>query len=145
MLAGLFSFLAGCKSPAVKTEGKFKVGQIWKYQNREGEDSSTCTILKIEKYEKCADTIIHVRIDGVNIFSSQSPTGYTHMIQHLPCSEKSISKSVTTIVGTSKALPDFLNGYNSWKNAWDSGKGGYFTVDLKEVVDVVDKGMKEQK
>ena len=66
---------------------KFKVGQVWKYNNRLGEDSSTLTILKIEKYEK-GDTIIHIRVDGVKIYSPQAATGYSDFIGHLPFSEK---------------------------------------------------------
>ena len=34
-----------------KTSDKFQAGQVWKYDTRPGEDSSTLTILKVEKYE----------------------------------------------------------------------------------------------
>ena len=93
---------------------KFKVRQVWKYANRNGEDSSTLTILKIEKYEK-GDTIIHIRVDNVKINSPQSATGYTNFIGHLPYSEIAISKSVTSLVGQNENLPDFSEGYNQWR------------------------------
>ncbi|MFL9481574.1 hypothetical protein ACI6Q2_02275 [Chitinophagaceae bacterium LWZ2-11] len=64
-----FQFFTSCngqneeKNKDIETSSdKFRVGQVWKYNNRAGEDSSTLTILKIEKYEK-GDTIIHIRID----------------------------------------------------------------------------------
>lgn len=148
-MAGLFSFFASCKGQdkkqqqALATE-KFKVGQVWKYSNRNGEDSSTLTILKIEKYDK-GDTIIHIRVDAVKIYSPQSATGYTDFIGHLPFSENAISKSVIKLVGQNDNLPDFSEGYNQWKEAWDSGKGGYWTVDLKEAIDGVDKAMQPKK
>ncbi len=148
-MAGLFSFFASCKGQDKKngqslaTE-KFKVGQIWKYENRKGEDSSTLTILKIEKYDK-GDTIIHIRVDGVKIYSPQAATGYSDFIGHLPFSEKSISKSVTKLVGQNNNLPDFSDGYNQWKEAWNSDKGGYWTVNLKEAIDGVDKAMQSNR
>jgi hypothetical protein len=149
IMAGLFSLLTGCNGQNKKieqsiTNGKFKVGQVWKYANRVGEDGSTLTILKIEKYEQ-GDTIIHIRVDGVKIYSPQSPTGYSEFIGHLPFSEKSISKSVTKLVGHKNNLADFAEGYNQWKEAWDSGKGGYFTIDLKEAIEGVDKAMQPKR
>jgi hypothetical protein len=133
---------AGRKSNTETTSGRFKVGQIWKYHNREGEDSSTCTILKIETYDVTKDTIIHIRIDGVKIYSPDSPDGYSHAVGHLPCDAKAVSKSVTEMIGVKEPLPDFAEGYALWKKAWDEGKGGYFTIELKEVVESFDRGMK---
>lgn len=148
-MAGLFSFFASCKGQDKKHQQtlvteKFKVGQVWKYANRSGEDSSTLTILKIEKYDK-GDTIIHIRVDGVKIYSPQAATGYSDFLGHLPFSEGAISKSVTKLVGQNDNLPDFSKGYNEWKEAWDNGKGGYFTIDLKEAIDGVDKAMQPKK
>lgn len=123
---------------------KFKVRQVWKYANRNGEDSSTLTILKIEKYEK-GDTIIHIRVDNVKINSPQSATGYTNFIGHLPYSEIAISKSVTSLVGQNENLPDFSEGYNQWKEAWDNGKAGYWTIELEEAIDGIDKALQSKK
>jgi ribosomal protein S1 len=120
---------------------KFKTGQIWKYINRAGEDGSVLTILKIEKYDT-GDTILHIRVDGVKIYSPQSATGYSSFIGHLPFSEKSISASVTELAGQNNNLPDFSEGYNQWKEAWDNGKAGYWTIDLKDAIDGIDRIMR---
>jgi hypothetical protein len=151
IMAGLFSFFTSCsgqtndknKVPETNLD-KFKVGQIWKYYNRQGEDSSTLTILKIEQYEK-GDTIIHIRVDGVKMNNPNVASGYSSFIGHLPFSKKAIIKSVTMLVGKNNNLPDFAEGYNQWKEAWDSGKGGYWTVDLKEAIEGVDSVMKQKK
>lgn len=150
-MAGLLSFFTSCKGQTKEenkdieiTSDKFKVGQIWKYSNRVGEDSSTLAVLKIEKYEK-GDTIIHIRVNGVKIYSPQSTSGYSDFIGHLPFSEKALSKSVVKIVGQINDLPDFSDGYTRWKEAWDSGKGGYWTVDVKEAIEGVDKAIRPQK
>ena len=122
---------------------KFKVGQIWSYNNRPTEDNSTLTILKIEKYEK-GDTIIHIRVDGVKIYNPNIANGYSNFIGHLPFSEKAISKSATKLVGQNNNLPDFSKGYEEWKDSWDNGKGGYWTVELKEAIEGIDSAMKKK-
>jgi len=147
-MVGLLSFFAGCKAPNNKTEQpmtteKFKVGQVWKYENRKGEDSSTLTILKIEKYEK-GDTIIHIRVDGVKVYNPQAASGYSEFIGHMPFSEKTILKSITKQIGQNDNLPDFSDGYNDWKEAWDSNKGGYWTVDVKEAIAGMDSVMRQK-
>lgn len=148
-IVGLFIFLSSCKAQNKKEEEplppeKFKAGQVWKYVNRDGEDSSTLTVLKIEKYDK-GDTIIHIRVDGIKIYNSQTTSGYSNFIAHLPISEKAIKKSVTRLIRTTNSLPAFTEGYNQWKEAWDKGKGGYWTLGLKEVIENIDKAMQPNK
>ena len=126
------------------TSDKFKVGQVWKYNNRPNEDSSTLTILKIEKYDK-GDTIIHIRVDGIKLFNPNVESGYSHFIEHLPFSEKTISRCVTYLLGQNATIPDFHEGYTHWKEAWNNGKGGYWTIDLKEAINGMDSVMREKK
>lgn len=148
-LTGFLGFFSSCSGQDKKVEQtipmeKFKVGQVWKYANRDGEDSSTLTILKIEKYEK-GDTIIHIRVDDVRIYNPKAPGGYSNFLGHLPFSEKSVLRSVTQLVGQNNNLPDYSEGYDLWKESWDSGKGGYWTVDIKEAIDGIDKAMQPKK
>ena len=56
-----------------------------------------------------------------------------------------ISESVTSLVGQNNNLSDFSEGYNNWKEAWDSGKGGYWTVDLKDAIEGMDSVMRQNK
>jgi hypothetical protein len=148
-LAGLLSLFTSCKEEAKEkskvetTSGKFKEGQVWKYNNRPGEENSTLTILKIEEFEK--DTIIHIRVDGIKLYNPNVAGGYSDFIGHLPFSEKAISKSVTRLIGHNNNLSDFSEGYNRWKEAWDKGKGGYWTVDLKDAIEGLDNVMRQKK
>lgn len=149
ILFSICSFLLSCKGQNTKNklhlaDSNLKVGQIWKYKNRTGEDSSTVTILKIEKYEK-GDTIIHIRVDNIKIYSPQSATGFSNVVDHLPYSKNALLKSITKLVGQTNDLPDFSEGYNLWKEAWDSGAAGYWTTDLKEAINGVDKNSRSQK
>jgi hypothetical protein len=151
LMTGCLSFLTNCKGPNKEksnnmetASGKFQVGQVWKYNNRPGEDSSTLTVLKIEKYEK-GDTIIHIRVDGIKLYNPNVASGYSNSIEHLPFSEKVISISAAKLVGQNNNLPDFSEGYNQWKEAWDNGKAGYWTVELKEAIEGMDSVMRQKK
>lgn len=146
VVAGL---LTGCTEQTAPmkqstTHQSFKAGQIWKYDNRPGEDHSLLTILKVEQYEQ-ADSIIHIRVDDVKIYSPGSPGGYIDHIGHLPFSEKSLAASVTTLVGTKDTIPDFAEGYGQWKEAWDSGKAGCWAISVREAVDGIDKSMQQSR
>lgn len=149
LFASLLQFFSSCnstnskrKSHPITTSGKFKVGQVWKYHNRDGEDASTFTILKIEIYNVTKDTIIHIRIDNVKMYSSN---GHTETVEHLPCSAASVSQSSREMIGIKTQVPDFAEGYASWKKAWDEGKGGYLTAELKDVIDGLDQGMRKER
>src|SRR5687768_7392447 len=100
------AFVAACNEHSNADDGsKFATGQVWKYKNRPGEDSSTLTILRIEYYAQ--DTIVHIRVDGVNVYSPKAMGGYTHSLLHLPYSPEALRKSVTVLQGKTDQIPDF--------------------------------------
>ena len=119
-------------------------GQVWEYHNRPGEDGSTVTVLKIETYEK-SDRIIHVRVDGLSMQNPNAPNGSSNFIGHLPFSEAAIVQSVNKLVGEQDSLPDFSEGYQQWRAAWNSGKGGYWTIELKEAIAGIESVMNQRK
>lgn len=113
----------------------FTAGEIWKYNNRQGEDESTLTILAVEEYEK--DVLVHIRIDGITM---ALPDGtIANHIKHLPFSATALNGSVTRLIGHTPSLPPFVEGYTQWKNAYDSGKAGYWKMPVKESVEAVCK------
>jgi hypothetical protein len=106
------------------TELDFTAGQIWKYNNRPGEEDSTLTILDVEEYEK--EEVVHIRIDGIKM---TLPNGtIADHIKHLPFSAMALTGSVTRLIGHTPGLPTFLEGYTQWKNAFDAGKAGYWDL-----------------
>lgn len=77
IITGLLSFLTGCVGQGKKEQlnyedDKFKAGQIWKYQTRRGEENSTLTILKVERYDTLG-VVIHIAVNGVNINNPNAP------------------------------------------------------------------------
>src|SRR6516165_5292875 len=46
------------------TDEKFKVGDVWEYETRKGEEKSTVTILKVENSPE-PGAIVHIAVDKV--------------------------------------------------------------------------------
>jgi hypothetical protein len=143
IMAGILNGLTGCKNQTGKgdfQDDKFNVGQIWNYNTRPGEENSTLTILKVEKYDSLG-IVIHIYVSGLKLKNNQKPGGYTDDIGHLPLSKEAVLKSVTHLVSEHNKLPDFQEGYTTWKTAFNSNKAGIFSIDVSEVVKYVEEVM----
>ena len=117
---------------------QYEVGQIWEYETRTGEEKSTLTIVNIEK-NNLYDTIINVYINNLKIKNQAVKNGISDTIQHLPFGIKSINNSVTKLIGFTKTLPDYNEGFNEWKSLYDIGEAGIFDITtLKETIDLME-------
>jgi len=128
----------GCKKgdPIMKetTDSVYKVGQVWNYNSRPREEKSTLTIVKVESHEKLG-VIVHVCLQGLKIKNPQTPSGISNTIPHAPFSEKAIQESVTKLNRITQDLPDFKEGYNSWRDA----QGGIWTISVSDAIATVEK------
>ena len=146
-MIGLFSWLSGCKKQIDERDfqdDKFKVGQVWKYNTRLGEENSTIEILKVEKYDSIG-VVIHISLSGLKLRNPQKQMGYSDEIGHLPLSKEALLKSVTTLVSESNNLTDYKEGYNNWKEAFDNDEGGVFSTKVNECVKYVEETMSNAK
>jgi hypothetical protein len=119
----------------------FESGQLWKYETREGEEDSRLLILKIENYEN-NEVVVHIAVFDVKISEDAKNGLKLDHLQHLPFSEESLRESVVELNSSNNDLPDYYEGYNLWKKAFDEGKAGVFTVSVKEVVDIIEESTK---
>ncbi len=146
-MAGLFFGLTGCNGQSNKREyedNKFKPRQIWNYNTRVGEENSTIEILKVEKYDS-AGIVVHIYVSGVKVKNPYKSTGFSDEIGHLPFSKYAVLNSVTTLVSENNKLPDFKEGYTNWKEAFDSNKGGIFSIAIQDAVKYVEEAMNNGK
>ena len=114
----------------------FQPGQVWRYHARPGEDSSTLTVLKVETHPKTG-VIVHVGVTGVHVRTPGSD--YTSELGHLPISEDALRRSVTTKVRDGAPTDRGTDGYQEWRRAFDSGRGGVFTTTVAECVAFVEQ------
>jgi hypothetical protein len=124
--------LAQTKGLAMKTP-TYKVGQEWSYRTRPNEPSSTFVILRIDTHSKWGN-IIHISVRGLRMKNHRSTDGISDKIGHMPFSEKAITGSVLKLLKDKVELPDFEEGYNLWKEAFDQERAGFYTVTVAEAV-----------
>ena len=130
---GLFSFLFGScsKEPASQqTASRFRPGQVWAFKTPENQPNAKLTILRVENAGKVGN-VIHIALSGVSYGKGQTN------ISHLPFAESAIDQSVTTLERESGPVPDFSEGYRLWREAFDSGKGGVFTITVAEAFEAM--------
>lgn len=118
---------------AFSASKELRVGDIWAYKNRPGEDGSTLTILKIEDYPKLGK-VVHIRVDGFRMINPVTGSEFNDM-PHLPFQAKAIERSITHRVGETAEIPDFNQGYAAWRAAFDEGKAGVFKISVRKTLD----------
>lgn len=122
------------------THDVYKPGQVWKYFTREGEEDSELTILKIDSAENIG-LIIHVSINGLKLKNSRAENGFTSFVQHMPFNEEALTSSLTDKVAESSAMPDYEEGYNTWRNAFEKGHAGVFTLSVKDAISAMEEAL----
>ncbi|WP_415773728.1 hypothetical protein [Pseudomonas sp. LB3P38] len=118
---------------AFSASKELKVGDIWAYKNRPGEDGSTLTILKIENYPKLGK-VVHIRVDGFRMINPVTGNEFNDM-PHLPFQAKTLERSITHRVGETAEIPDFKQGYAAWRVAFDEEKAGVFKISVSKTLD----------
>ncbi|WP_010461794.1 hypothetical protein [Pseudomonas mandelii] len=126
---------------AFSASKELKVGDIWAYKNRPGEDGSTLTILKIENYPKLGK-VIHIRVDGFQMINPVTGSEFNEM-PHLPFQAKALERSITHRVGETAEITDFSQGYMAWRTAFDERKAGAFKITVRQVLDGLIKSNRE--
>jgi hypothetical protein len=123
-------------APVDVSGSTFRARQEWAYRTRPGEESSTLTILRVERAPELG-AIVHVAIEGLAIRNPANPAQPIRGIGHLPMSEAAVQQSVTRKLRDDAPLPHFEEGYQMWRRAYDSGKGGIFSIPVAEAVATV--------
>jgi len=122
-----------CFSSVVSAAPSLKEGDIWAYKTRPGEEQSTLTILKIENYPAYGK-VVHIRVDGIHMINPVAGNEINEM-PHLPFHAKALQSSLTRRVGETAQIPDFSQGYEYWKAAFDEGKAGAFRISVRQALD----------
>lgn len=117
---------------------EFKEGQVWSYRARPNEQGSTLLINKVESDARLG-SIFHISVSGVKVRNRRAPGGVTQELPHFPVSTKTLEDSVVKLVGTASPNPGYREGYATWKQAFDAGNAGIFTIPVAEIVGFVEK------
>ncbi len=139
----VFALVASCarshapSSDSSQPASRFRAGQVWEFKPPATQPNARLTILRVEDGGKLG-TIVHIALSGVSYGNGQTS------IAHLPFAESAIESSVTKLERESSPLPDFAEGYQQWRTAYDAGHAGVFTISVTEayeaVTDIARKG-----
>ncbi|MEO0460886.1 MAG: hypothetical protein AAF219_08580 [Myxococcota bacterium] len=114
-------------------DDRFMPGQVWTLKGDWDGLTPTATILRIEDNEKFG-RVVHLRIDGIELPGpNEQPT---RSISHMPLSKVAAQRSLSSS-GKVSSTPAELDGYETWREAFDKGEAGVFTVTIKEAVDAM--------
>ena len=116
----------------------YETGQVWTYQTRPGEEASRLIIARIDE-DPVNETIFHIFLLNVSIRNPNAPSGTQEVLPHSPVTCQSLDESVVDLIGNlGEDVPDIAQNYAVWKEAFDRGEGGVFTIPVAQVVQVVD-------
>jgi hypothetical protein len=118
------------------TDARLAVGQRWRYRTRPGDEASRVVILKIESSPQ-AGTIVHVAVDGIRVPCKPEPM----RSGHAPFARDAVLASITELEAEKVELPSFSEGYRMWRDAFDRGEGGVFTISLAESAEGLARGV----
>jgi len=137
LFASVFGQDGTQKEPA---DSKYKVGQQWSYSARPGEEKSYLIIVKIDNDPKLG-RIIHIALRGLKMKNPHSPDGFSEDVNHMPFLEAAIEKSGLKLLKEKVELPDFEEGYQIWRKAFDAGNAGAYSITVAEAVEVMETAL----
>ena len=110
---------------------RFKPGQVWTYDNRDGEEDSRAVILRID--EEDGVRIFHICVRGLQIRDPYDPNARIDTITHMPFAADAAMASLKELdrVG---AIPNFSEGYANWRTAYERREAGVFTISIGQAV-----------
>ena len=121
---------------------EFEQGQAWSYNTRDHEQDSILQISKIDDGLN-GDRIISITLLNLKMKIINYAQPYMENLPHIPISEKTLKGNVKQQVKT-EALPLIsYDGYDNWKSAFDSGEAGYWTIDIKEIISVIEQSINQ--
>lgn len=122
------------------TNSRYKVGQRWSYKTRPGEEASYFVVVKVESHPKLGN-IIHVAVRNLRMKNPRSPDGISDKANHMPFAERGIEKSAVKLLKEGEKLPGYAEGYKLWREAFDAGSAGVYTITLAEAVEVMEMSL----
>jgi hypothetical protein len=136
----VFAVLAGvaaCLVSIAVAAKDYEPGQIWKAKGRAKDPDPKVVILKVERGSPVGD-VVFIAVDGVKLCLPNSECGGA--FYPLALSVQALDESVVEPIGRTDKLPDFVQGYEFWKDGVKKGIPVTNTVPLSQVLDGIEGG-----
>jgi len=114
----------------------YRPGQVWGYQTRPCDEQSYLIVVKVDDALELTN-IVHICIEGVRVKDPLSMQWTVKTICHMPIAEEALSASVTEMLGVTTQMPDFHEGYETWRANFENSRAGYFKTPVAACVEIV--------
>ena len=88
--------------------------------------------------------IFHISVLNVQIINPLAPEGMSTELPHFPVSAQTLQASLTRLIGVREPLRAYREGYEIWREAFDEGKAGIFSIPLTEILGIVEQSINSQ-
>ena len=119
------------------TDEKFRVGDVWEYQTRKGEERSRITILRIDDSPELG-IIVHIGDDNVH-FANCHGGPEPDAVPHMPFARKALEASVMKKLASDQPLPSYEEGYQDWRDEYVQKHAGIYVVRVADAISVAEK------
>lgn len=125
------------------TRSRYKPGQKWRCKARAYEPNACFIVGRVHVDAETGEIIVHVRLKNVKIKNPFHPQGLMRTIDHLPFSAYALDQSALELIDTDVPMPMPFNwrGYQHWMEAYEEGKGGFFSVPIREALNGFEQRM----
>lgn len=141
---GLAVVVGACSTgpplPERASSPQFRVGQVWRYETRPGEEASRVIVGRVERIEGIGK-VVHVKLTGLHLASSAAPGVVGTIMFHAPVTEAQVAASVLELTDEQGDLDGFAEGYATWLSAYRVGEAGVFTLPLSDVVAATEQAL----
>ncbi|ADV66538.1 hypothetical protein [Deinococcus maricopensis] len=129
------------RTTMIKPNTRFQAGQVWAYRARPQDRGATLTVLRVDVHPRLG-TLVHIRLDGLNLRNPYTPGGVQTDVPFLPLSARALESSVTFNLRDDAPTGDFQNVYDEWRAAFDDGDAGVWSLPVRDIVDALEDAIR---
>ncbi|MGE0231546.1 MAG: hypothetical protein AB7O39_11750 [Flavobacteriaceae bacterium] len=121
----------------------FAAGQVWRAVGRPQDPEPLLLILAVIPNE-IIGPVYSIAMTGVRIRNPAFEGGVQTILPHAPVTQEVLADAVIELVredGPTSAHPDFAEAYSDFRELYDAGEGGVFTISVPEILDMVEAGI----
>jgi hypothetical protein len=123
----------------------YQTGQVWKYRARDGEAESQLVIINSTLVPGCGE-IFSVAVEGIKLKNPWIVGGIQTNLPHAPVSAGALDLSVLELIGIRPSpLEEYGDAFQEWKQPFDRGEAGVFTIPIAEILTYVEEAVNHGK
>lgn len=120
---------------------RFEAGQVWRVLGRRQDGDAHVAVLAVIDDEELGQ-ICSIAMTGIHIRNAFLEGGIQTQLPHAPVTAEVLRGAVTELIesdGPTADDPAFAEAYWEWREPYDAGEAGVFTIPLTEILDVIEQ------